>query len=647
MKKILDSILILVGVLVIGIVLSYSAQAESPRSVNITIPWEEFKSLFQGGQLGSGGEEVEPTGTTGGATSASGNVTHPTDSDDDFAAGGTDSSAPFYFDVSEPKFSMSGILETATVTASSINGTIVVDGVAYSQDGVGIQNAIDDLDALGGGILELPKGTTTISSTITVPNNGNCFIIKGHGEKETILVASGTLDPIFSFETCGTVMDLTVDGNGTAVTGLLGKIQAGGNTIDKMMFERITARNGNGQIFRVWDQTNSYAIKELHVNDVTLEGPSDTAGDAFSIAYVDVAYFTNFTMRDLYRSPNFYIAKKVFIDGMYVENIANTAGFVIDSIVGSAYLTNVHVDANSADPWILATTTLITNSEFLTGIDFGNSSTEDGHDLSLNITGTKLNNIDINYATSSLEVSNVRIIGTSDEGAGIYDLTPSAGTLTSINVNNSYFDVTNTTGTRWLGSANGTTWKDSKFNNNTVVGGTTIYNITQGDGFQTRNNTDGTGTYLTDFGYYINGYTTTTAPIIIENADNSTGLIVANASTASDYTLRLGNGNSGGTQPFIQFLSGNLGTEYARYELNSSGVTVKTVGQNYQVIPQSTYDILMEVDSTGEFVVEDSGSNVLFKVGDAGTTGNSTTTGESVFGSVGPGASATTNPTIW
>lgn len=174
------------------------------QAMTINITPQELKQLKEQNftiPLGSGGEVIEPTSVSSGATSVSGNVTYPSDMDSDWAWGGRDTSAPGYFDTSEAKLTVTnlqagnatttgsqyvgGDMTLHTTTASSINGTIVVDGVAYSQDGTGIQNAINDAcDGTTPCDIYIPLGTYTMATGTQLVSN---IHFHGAGQGKTIL----------------------------------------------------------------------------------------------------------------------------------------------------------------------------------------------------------------------------------------------------------------------------------------------------------------------------------------------------------------------------------------------------------------------------------------------------------------------------
>jgi len=160
---------------------------DSPSEYNGSLEQNiDLLDCLQVAQFGSGGEELEPTSIGTGATSADPNVTYVTDTADDFAVGGTDSSAPFYFDTS-----------SANLTAGGINGTKVVDGNTYSQDGTGIQNAIDDCSADSTcGTVFLPSGSYS-ASTSTILQSGIQLI--GEYASTTVVTCSGNSPCIRTF----------------------------------------------------------------------------------------------------------------------------------------------------------------------------------------------------------------------------------------------------------------------------------------------------------------------------------------------------------------------------------------------------------------------------------------------------------------
>lgn len=92
-------------------------------------------------------------------------------------------------------------LEFATVSGGS--GTnldyYVVDGTDYAQNETGIQSAIDDCNSAGGGVVFLPAGTYTVSSTITLKSNVK--LIGASRETTKINWTGSSSDTIFELQT--------------------------------------------------------------------------------------------------------------------------------------------------------------------------------------------------------------------------------------------------------------------------------------------------------------------------------------------------------------------------------------------------------------------------------------------------------------
>ena len=396
---------------------------------------------------------------------------------------------------SNPTLLPSGQMELDVAHFDAREYGVKADGT--TDDSTAFAAVLAAASSAGGGTIQLPKGTIKLASEVNTPNNGTVINVNGAGMDATILKGSGALDHVYGHRTNGTVSNLTVDGNATTTHALTCIIPAAGTAIDRIIFSNVKARNvasSGGWAFVAWDQTDAYIIKELHCLDMVVEGPANSGADFMSIAYVDTAYFTNFTLRDGARSPNFYIAKRIFVDGMYVKNVPGFAGFVVDSNVESAYFTNVHVDASSAAPIFCANTNVITGGEYLSGIVVGIPGALNSPALTVN--GSKLRDLGINLVPARVLLNSCDIQTTASSAAAIWDTTPAAGTLNYIEVNDCHIDVSLASGNRWLGSANGTTWNNAKLNNNTLVGGSAVYNITRGPTFQVRGNVNATNDAL-------------------------------------------------------------------------------------------------------------------------------------------------------
>lgn len=66
------------------------------------------------------------------------------------------------------------VLYSSTSTISNLNGVIVVDGIRFTQNGTGIQSAINFCASQGGGNVYLPAALYLASSTIAFPSDSKC-----------------------------------------------------------------------------------------------------------------------------------------------------------------------------------------------------------------------------------------------------------------------------------------------------------------------------------------------------------------------------------------------------------------------------------------------------------------------------------------
>jgi hypothetical protein len=362
-------------------------------------------------------------------------------------------------------------------------------GDGNTDDSGAIQAAINACDAAGGGTVYFPIGNYRVANHVQTPNSGNIINLIGAGIDGTTIRAKGAIDAVVTQQTNGLMSDMTVDGNRESYYGLLGILPVGGVSLRRMDFVRVRARNTKPSgfwTFAVWDQNETFQIQELHCTDMMIEGPANAAGDGFAVTSVDTAYFSNVTIRDLERSPNFYLIRQLIVDGLYVKNVPNYGGFVIDGVT-SAMLSNVYTDADSAQAVFDGQFIEVIGGEFNSGIQINTPGS--GNNPAVTLTGTRLRTITINgNVPSKLLMDNCTVTTTPTVGAAIWDVTAGGGTLNYLEVNNSFFDCSSTVGSRWIGSANGTTWDKSKLNNNTVINGNGIYNITLGPQFQAKNN---------------------------------------------------------------------------------------------------------------------------------------------------------------
>ena len=214
------------------------------------------------------------------------------------------------------------------------------DGV--TDDSTAITNALNAAIGTGGPALVLfgPK-TYVCNDVSTAAQSTGWIAIRGSGKYATTLLGSKAVDHVLSQQMPGEVTDMTIDGGATTTNGLV-QTTSGTIAITEMSARRVRCRNistsGSGWVHVVWDQAQIYQIARTYLEDVVWEGPSATAHDAAAVSYVDTAYVTNHTCLNLYRTPNFYAANHLIIEGISIKTgtTGGVAGFVIDSEVAEA-----------------------------------------------------------------------------------------------------------------------------------------------------------------------------------------------------------------------------------------------------------------------------------------------------------------------
>lgn len=75
-----------------------------------------------------------------------------------------------------------------SIISGNVNGVIVVDGVRYAKNDVGLQSALDFCSLIGGGKVFLPSGTYTITNNVNFYTNCNIF---GVGKTTKLILSQG------------------------------------------------------------------------------------------------------------------------------------------------------------------------------------------------------------------------------------------------------------------------------------------------------------------------------------------------------------------------------------------------------------------------------------------------------------------------
>ena len=222
----------------------------------------------------------------------------------------------------------------------------VGDGV--HDDTAAIQAAIDAAVALGGGRVFFPTGTYAITATLTTPNTDVVIVLTGAGRDLTIVQAASAIDGYMYEHWCnGGIEDMTWNGNAVANSAvILGNKSGQSSLLFKQFAHRATFKNtvtgpSGSWVFACWDENQTFQIDTLWLEDINVEGPSQHAGDAFAVSYVDTCYAKNISFLNLYRSPNFYYINQLFADGLYTNGCESDNALTIDVGVLVAQIVNV------------------------------------------------------------------------------------------------------------------------------------------------------------------------------------------------------------------------------------------------------------------------------------------------------------------
>ena len=327
-----------------------------------------------------------------------------------------------------------------------MQGGLVFNVLDYGADPTGVQDSgpafnqtVADCQNSGGGTV-YALGTFLIDTPVATSKAGPYVHLRGAGEGVTRFVTGPNIPAggyAIAILSDGGVSDATFDSNGLAPCPLLVGNETQTTVKLKQFARRITATNSSGSWNAVfWDMTQTYMVDELRLEDVTILGPSSTAGDAFSVSYVNTCYVDNLSLRGLSRSPNLFNISNLILDGLFSDGADTTAALVVDAGVASASLANVTVNPSTT----ARQTDVICNaavSRWVNLTTLGTSTT-----LLLNQGGVtpglivEMANPDLsNGIAIASQVAEIRVVGGRLYGAGqgsaIYDAS-GAGSVTGL-----------------------------------------------------------------------------------------------------------------------------------------------------------------------------------------------------------------------
>ncbi len=148
----------------------------------------------------------------------------------------------------EAKVVVNGDSITNSVKKFKCDDNQYVKGDGVHDDTTGIQNAIDSLNTVDGGVLLLPTGTYMVSSALIIPSNK--VTLQGSNNSSTIIKAKVIMDKIIS---CSnkvriSIRDIQINGDNKANIGLytsnVGMLRADNIVVQKCLDKGIFLDNG-------------------------------------------------------------------------------------------------------------------------------------------------------------------------------------------------------------------------------------------------------------------------------------------------------------------------------------------------------------------------------------------------------------------
>ena len=288
-------------------------------------------------------------------------------------------------------------------------------GDGISDDTAARQNTVNAAVAAGGGIIFSPPGTYLGSAPIVTPNTAVNLRFVGAGEGLTTWIGNGSsFSSVLNFLCNGSIEDMTLDGGGGDITqAVLGVGNLAGQSAlsFKQKVKNVTVQNNpaGSWVFVCWDQNQTYQIDSLELENVTVKGPSNTAGDAFAVSYVNRCTVSNLNFISLARTPNFYVVKTLEADNIFSDGATSTGAIVFDAGVESATVNNLQIipgAGRAAGP--------IINTPYLAGSNWVLGA---GCNTALNPTGSvgtpivRLSNCKLALLQLSQSVAEISILG--------------------------------------------------------------------------------------------------------------------------------------------------------------------------------------------------------------------------------------------
>jgi hypothetical protein len=266
----------------------------------------------------------------------------------------------------------------ATTTTSVLNGMVIVDGLRFTSDGAGIQNAINFAAAIGGGTVYVPSGIYTISTTIIVPFDSRVRLLGEKSVKDeqggTILKANGTLTNLISVSGnfANTNADLShdfaldniyLDGNNTTNTCVLlhnvdfvkiqnFRIRQCTNAI-KMTYSGVHPHTSSSAPGGVFIQTGSMGIrsnlggKHVDIQNQTQIWISDVWFSGAASSTIEIASSTKVHISNVeFNTTDSAITLKDSADAATTDITVNNSVFAVGT--GNKIVTDLRSNSSSA-----------------------------------------------------------------------------------------------------------------------------------------------------------------------------------------------------------------------------------------------------------------------------------------------------------
>jgi hypothetical protein len=266
----------------------------------------------------------------------------------------------------------------ATTGGSVINGELWLPKPTGLDDTVAVQAIINTAAAISAIVRAWP-GIYRFNTTVNTPNQSTGYIsIRGAGKYATTFLALNAVDHVFNLQMPGEVTDCTFDGNAVTINAL-GLITTTTIAVSEMAARRVRCRNISTSaglwLLVAWDTAQIYQLNKVYLEDVTLEGPTNTAGDGFTIAYVNHAFVNNMTCDGVGR-PNFFFARQLDIDGLRIVNApaGSTFSLIFDSGVDNLRASHLFIEPSVLTMAIRCPVAVFTDCEIFTSITINSAS---------------------------------------------------------------------------------------------------------------------------------------------------------------------------------------------------------------------------------------------------------------------------------